>query len=83
MARLLSAIALPYLTLYAQRFDTCILHLILYSPRSRLQPGSTVATSLTEGEAAPKNAFWLQIRGDQFRTEPLPLRCVMSPRKYV
>lgn len=39
-----------------------------------LQPGSTVATSLTEGEARDKHAFLLRVRGSQFKVEPQPLR---------
>jgi hypothetical protein len=41
-----------------------------------LQPGSTVATSLCEGEAAPKHCFLLEVRGAQFRSTAIPLRCV-------
>lgn len=41
-----------------------------------LQPGSTVATSLTPGEAAQKCAFLLQVKGAAFRTLPLPLSSV-------
>jgi double-strand break repair protein MRE11 len=45
-------------------------------PTFVLQPGSTVATSLSEGEARQKHAFLLEIRGSNFRTTPIPLRCV-------
>jgi double-strand break repair protein MRE11 len=41
-----------------------------------LQPGSTVATSLSEGESKPKHVFVLEIRGLQFRCTPIPLRCI-------
>ena len=37
------------------------------------QPGSSVATSLTEGEAVRKHVGLLEIRGAQFRITPLPL----------
>ena len=41
-----------------------------------LQPGSTVATSLCEGEAARKHLFRLEVLGSKFRTTPIALRCV-------
>ena len=41
-----------------------------------LQPGSTVATALVEGEARPKHVALLSIRGDQWSMAPLPLRSV-------
>ena len=41
-----------------------------------LQPGSTVATSLCEGEAAPKHVFRLDVKGTKFRLQPAPLRAV-------
>ncbi len=37
------------------------------------QPGSTVATSLTEGESLPKHFGILDIRANQFRLTPVPL----------
>ncbi|KAJ1445572.1 Metallo-dependent phosphatase-like protein [Pelagophyceae sp. CCMP2097] len=40
------------------------------------QPGSSVATSLVEGEARPKHVGLVQIRGDAFRLEPIPLTMV-------
>lgn len=36
------------------------------------QPGSTVATSLTEGESLPKHFGILDIRANQFRLTPVP-----------
>ncbi len=42
------------------------------------QPGSTVATSLIEGEAAPKKVGLLDVRGDQYRLVPLPLNQVRA-----
>ena len=39
-----------------------------------LQPGSTVATALVEGEARPKHVGLLSICGDQWHMEALPLR---------
>ncbi|KAL1527686.1 hypothetical protein AB1Y20_009072 [Prymnesium parvum] len=41
-----------------------------------MQPGSTVATSLVEGEAKPKHVALLQIRGEEFKIEAVPLRSV-------
>jgi double-strand break repair protein MRE11 len=41
-----------------------------------MQPGSTIATSLCEGESRQKHVFKLDIRGTQFRTTATPLRCV-------
>lgn len=41
-----------------------------------LQPGSSVATSLSEGEAAPKHVFLLDIRGKEYAITPLPLQSV-------
>lgn len=41
---------------------------------SILQPGSTVATSLSEPEAQPKHCFRLEINGEDFRTVQMPLR---------
>lgn len=40
------------------------------------QPGSTVATSLAEGEAGVKYCALLQIHQKNFRVEPIPLKCV-------
>ena len=42
------------------------------------QPGSSVATSLTEGESLAKNVGILDIRGAQFRLLPIPLMQVRS-----
>ena len=42
------------------------------------QPGSSVATSLTAGEARRKHVGILDIRGQQFRLKPLPLGSVRS-----
>ena len=41
-----------------------------------LQPGSSVATALSEGEAARKHVFVLEIAGESYRTYRLPLRTV-------
>ncbi|PFH31363.1 Mre11 DNA-binding domain-containing protein [Besnoitia besnoiti] len=43
---------------------------------SILQPGSSIATSLVAGEALPKHAFLLEIRGDTYRITPHRLRSV-------
>ncbi|ORX58701.1 DNA repair exonuclease [Hesseltinella vesiculosa] len=40
------------------------------------QPGSSVATSLTEGESQPKHVGLLKIKGDRYNLEKLPLRTV-------
>lgn len=48
-----------------------------------LQPGSSVATSLSDGEAAPKNVFLVQVRGVSFRCDPVRLRCVRPFRLAV
>ncbi|KAJ3005189.1 Double-strand break repair protein mre11a [Thoreauomyces humboldtii] len=40
------------------------------------QPGSSVATSLCEGEAVPKHVAILKITGQSFRVEPIRLRSV-------
>ncbi|KAI0057313.1 DNA repair exonuclease [Artomyces pyxidatus] len=40
------------------------------------QPGSSVATSLAEGESLPKHVALLKIHGKEFKMEPLPLRTV-------
>lgn len=42
------------------------------------QPGSSVATSLTEGESLPKHVGVLDIRGSEFRLIPIPLMQVRS-----
>lgn len=44
------------------------------------QPGSSVATSLVEGEARKKHVGLLEVRGDQFRLQPIALKTV---RKFV
>ena len=41
-----------------------------------MQPGSTVATALSEGEAAPKHAVLLEVNGDLFRTNQFALKTV-------
>jgi double-strand break repair protein MRE11 len=41
-----------------------------------IQPGSTVATSLCEGEARKKHAVLLEIYGTLYRRVNVPLRCV-------
>lgn len=41
-----------------------------------LQAGSSIATSLSDGEAAPKNVFILSMKGRNFNVEPLPLKTV-------
>lgn len=38
-----------------------------------LQPGSSVATSLSGGEAVDKKVVIMEIQGDQYRTVPVPL----------
>ncbi|KAF8294829.1 DNA repair exonuclease [Clavulina sp. PMI_390] len=40
------------------------------------QPGSSVATSLTEGESIQKYVALLRIQGTQYELEPIPLRTV-------
>ncbi|THH04764.1 hypothetical protein EW145_g5283 [Phellinidium pouzarii] len=40
------------------------------------QPGSSVATSLADGEALEKHVALLQIQGKEFHMEPIPLRTV-------
>ncbi|KAG6835512.1 meiotic recombination, partial [Arthromyces matolae] len=40
------------------------------------QPGSSVATSLADGEAIQKHVALLQIQGKEFQMDPLPLRTV-------
>mgnify|MGYP000875880056 CR=1 FL=1 len=41
-----------------------------------MQPGSTVATSLVPGEAAPKHVAILSITGREFKCEPIRLKTV-------
>lgn len=41
-----------------------------------LQPGSTVATALSEGETAPKHAFLLDVEGKNYSLTPLRLLSV-------
>lgn len=41
-----------------------------------LQAGSTVATTLNEGEARPKHCFLLEVKGTMNRVVPLPLQSV-------
>ncbi|KAF4576241.1 meiotic recombination [Pleurotus pulmonarius] len=40
------------------------------------QPGSTVATSLADGEATQKHVALVQIQGKEFQLTPIPLRSV-------
>uniref|UniRef100_A0A0E0KVQ5 Double-strand break repair protein n=1 Tax=Oryza punctata TaxID=4537 RepID=A0A0E0KVQ5_ORYPU len=40
------------------------------------QPGSSVATSLIDGEAKPKHVLLLEIKGNQYRPTKIPLRSV-------
>ncbi|CAG9858192.1 unnamed protein product [Phyllotreta striolata] len=40
------------------------------------QPGSSVATSLTPGEAIPKHVGVLKVAGREFKIEPIPLKTV-------
>ncbi|XP_055913872.1 double-strand break repair protein MRE11 [Eupeodes corollae] len=40
------------------------------------QPGSSVATSLAEGESLPKNVGILQVLNKQFQIKPVPLKTV-------
>jgi double-strand break repair protein MRE11 len=42
------------------------------------QPGSSVATSLTMGEAERKHAVLLNVRGNKFRLDPIPLTMIRS-----
>lgn len=41
-----------------------------------LQAGSSVATSLSEGEVADKNAFILKVKGQNYSIEPIKLKSV-------
>ncbi|XP_062184298.1 double-strand break repair protein MRE11 isoform X2 [Phragmites australis] len=45
------------------------------------QPGSSVATSLIDGEAKPKHVLLLEIKGNQYRPTKLPLKSV-RPFEY-
>ncbi|PKA59958.1 Double-strand break repair protein MRE11 [Apostasia shenzhenica] len=45
------------------------------------QPGSSVATSLIDGEAKPKHALLLEIKGNQYRPTKIPLKSV-RPFEY-
>ncbi|XP_039125723.1 double-strand break repair protein MRE11 [Dioscorea cayenensis subsp. rotundata] len=45
------------------------------------QPGSSVATSLIEGEAKPKHVLLLEIKGSQYRPTKIPLKSV-RPFEY-
>ncbi|WFD29282.1 meiotic recombination [Malassezia sp. CBS 17886] len=44
------------------------------------QPGSTVATSLSPGEAVPKSVALVHVHGQDFKVDPIPLR---TPRPFV
>lgn len=46
-----------------------------------LQPGSTVATSLSEPESKPKHCYLVEVHGEEFRVEQYPLRTV-RPFKF-
>uniref|UniRef100_A0A158PJ11 Mre11_DNA_bind domain-containing protein n=1 Tax=Angiostrongylus costaricensis TaxID=334426 RepID=A0A158PJ11_ANGCS len=39
-----------------------------------LQPGSTIATSLTKEEALQKNVFLIKVKGRKFQCKPIPLQ---------
>ncbi|CAA6667556.1 unnamed protein product [Spirodela intermedia] len=45
------------------------------------QPGSSVATSLIDGEAKPKHILLLEIKGTQYRSSKIPLKSV-RPFEY-
>ncbi|KAJ4981183.1 hypothetical protein NE237_032020 [Protea cynaroides] len=45
------------------------------------QPGSSVATSLIEGESKPKHVLLLEIKGNQYRPSKIPLKSV-RPFEY-
>ncbi|XP_068667531.1 double-strand break repair protein MRE11 isoform X2 [Aristolochia californica] len=45
------------------------------------QPGSSVATSLIDGEAKPKHVLLLEIKGNQYRPTKIPLKTV-RPFEY-
>ncbi|KAJ7535711.1 hypothetical protein O6H91_12G043300 [Diphasiastrum complanatum] len=40
------------------------------------QPGSSIATSLTDGEAKPKHVLLIEIKGSQYRPTKIPLQTV-------
>ncbi|ONK61238.1 uncharacterized protein A4U43_C08F27640 [Asparagus officinalis] len=46
------------------------------------QPGSSVATSLIDGEAKPKHVLLLEIKGSQYRPTKIPLKSV-RPFEYM
>lgn len=51
----------------------------MYNPNTNfhvIQPGSSIATSLVEGEAVPKHVALLTITGKQFQSEAIPLKTV-------
>ena len=55
------------------------MHALVESPEGGftvVQPGSTVATSLVEGEAKAKHVAILQVCGDQWKLEAKPLKTV-------
>lgn len=39
-----------------------------------MQPGSSIVTSLTQGESLPKHITLLEVDGDNFRVTPIPLK---------
>ncbi|XP_057764419.1 double-strand break repair protein MRE11-like [Salvia miltiorrhiza] len=45
------------------------------------QPGSSVATSLIDGESKPKHVLLLEIKGNQYRPTKIPLSSV-RPFEY-
>jgi double-strand break repair protein MRE11 len=45
------------------------------------QPGSSVATSLIDGESKPKHVLLLEIKGNQYRPTKIPLTSV-RPFEY-
>ncbi|XP_020585050.1 double-strand break repair protein MRE11 isoform X2 [Phalaenopsis equestris] len=45
------------------------------------QPGSSVATSLIEGEAKPKHVLLMEVKGSQYRPTKIPLKSV-RPFEY-
>ncbi|XP_058068031.1 double-strand break repair protein MRE11-like [Magnolia sinica] len=47
-----------------------------------IQPGSSVATSLIDGEAKLKHVLLLEIKGNQYRPTKIPLKLV-RPFEYV
>lgn len=46
------------------------------------QPGSSVATSLIDGESKPKHVLLLEIKGNQYRPTKIPLKSV-RPFEYI